>query len=142
MSRRCGRDAGEPGWSYCVQNAGHEGVCVFYSQPNEKAFCGDGSCGHCGGCYEVMREEFNRAADERDQLKKDLKNADEVYDSEVSRLIRERDELELRAAKKFAKYKDDVLVLLNHLEDLLSDDAWQKIDNDLWNAVSMGKLDL
>lgn len=66
MSRRCGRVADSPGWSYCVRDAGHEGPCAHYPRPNEKASCNDGSCGRCGGCYEVMREEFNRAADERD----------------------------------------------------------------------------
>lgn len=31
--------------------------------------CSDGSCMKCHGCYEVMRAEFNDAADERDELK-------------------------------------------------------------------------
>lgn len=34
--------------------------------------CNGGSCGRCGGCYEVMRDEFNTAADQRDDALKKL----------------------------------------------------------------------
>lgn len=37
-----------------------------------RAGCNDGSCGECWRCYETMREEFNRAADERDALRKEI----------------------------------------------------------------------
>jgi len=34
--------------------------------------CSDGSCCRCGAGYEVMREEYNHAADERDEFKAEL----------------------------------------------------------------------
>lgn len=50
-----------------------------------KRNCPDGSCGRCGGCYEVMREEFNRAADERDKLQARVK----VLETSIVGAIRE-----------------------------------------------------
>lgn len=53
-----------------------------------KRNCSDGSCGKCGGCYEVMREEFNRAADERDNLKVTLAQERACHDGFIASTIR------------------------------------------------------
>ena len=79
----------------------------------EKWRCSDGTCAHCCGCYEAMREEFNQASDERDEAR-------ELFVLRNEQLINQNvEEAALRAERN--ALQDEVSRMKAGIDDLRKD---------------------
>ena len=61
---------------------------VVTASRSEKRRCADASCGHCVGCCEAMREEFNVAASQRDALRAEVAKLRNEADA-ANRIVRD-----------------------------------------------------
>jgi hypothetical protein len=64
-------------------------------------------------------------------LQSELLNAERIKNLEL-----QLEQLRTQSAEREAAYREKVIVLLNHIETVVDEPNWEKIDHTLWNAVT------
>lgn len=54
----------------------------------------------------------------------------------ITLLEQQLEQLRTHSTEREEAYRDKVIVLLNHIEDVVDEPNWEKIDHTLWNAVT------
>ncbi len=98
--------------------------------------------GAVAGCASELRRFIDQQAGKGVSMASDLEKAREMLGGHEYATMVGRDHAiativaALRAAPDTAVVPDEVLVLMNHLEDVLPDDIWESINVGTWNAVT------